>query len=721
MDDKRKSFRARSTLAHLAIVLALSCPRIIALPSAALTKRQNPAGQEPTIRVRSDLVEVRAVVTDRKGQIIDNLSKDDFELLEDNQPQEISFFSITRAAGAGSDGGTNGSSAGRGAQLKSFREQLAEPPARTIVIFVDTMHMPISSTEQVKQALRHFINEQLTGQDMAALVTSAGSLGIAEQLTRDRRLLRYAVERLGMGWASRPTLFTPYLAFQVERGDLDARSVARSIVAQEECTLCTSGMLDAMVEMRKRQILEEAAYQRMAAFANLKEVLGHMAGLPGQRMLALFSDGFTLLDRSGASDSSDLQSAISRAVRSGVAIYSINAGGLQPPWSAKASLRGVFNRLLESYMSQSELDARQVMDSLALNTGGQFYYNTNDLSGALARALDSNRVYYVLAYYLPRPGEREQFRRITVRLKYHPDYIVRTPKGFLPAEAAKASAGEATQQERLMQAIKAPLPATGIGISASADFIESQGNDAQVSVTVHIDGDALQYHEENERFHFAFDLVTALYDSAGRHMQTLNDKVQGNLTPEHFAAVRRNGFQSVRRFALKPGVYQARVGISEEETGLLGTASAVVEVPNLARSKLELSSLLLLDLAGESEMPAPEAQAPVAARSKMVEGIRFYQRDQFCAFGFRVYLNAKGSSYSGLVMRMEFLEAGKTVRQTEWQPVQARKLAEDSKGIAVGGQIRIADFHPGLYELRITVRDPKSKRTAQRAILFGVE
>lgn len=111
---------------------------------------------------------------------------------------------------------------------------------------------------------------------------------------------------------------------------------------------------------------------------------------------------------------------------------------------------------------------------------------------------------------------------------------------------------------------------------------------------------------------------------------------------------------------------------------------------------LKLSSLILFDLDRDNETMPPEDQAPVTARSKTVQGIRFYRRDQSCAFGFRVYLNAKGSSYPNLTMRMEFLQAGKMFRQTDWEPISARKVAEDSKGIAVGGQIRVTDFRPGL-------------------------
>lgn len=62
--------------------------------------------------------------------------------------------------------------------------------------------------------------------------------------------------------------------------------------------------------------------------------------MPGQRMVALFSEGFTLSDTGGMNDPSDLQAVISRAVRYGVVIYSISAVGLKP-LVIPASLPGI--------------------------------------------------------------------------------------------------------------------------------------------------------------------------------------------------------------------------------------------------------------------------------------------------------------------------------------------------------------------------------------------
>ncbi len=668
------------------------------------------AAQDQTIRVKTDLVEVRAVVTNRKGQLVTGLNKEDFEILEDKRPQEISFFSVTRAL--------TSANVSKAAAPNSIREKLASPPARTVVLFVDTLHMSTTSLLAVKQALHEFINKQLTAQDMIALVTSAGTLGIAEQFTRDRRLLLYAIERIGTGWPRRESLFTPYLAVQVDRGDPEALAAAKVILTIEDCQLCSPGMLNGLLEMRKRHVLAESDYDRMAAFASLKAILQRLSGLPGQRILALFSDGFTLHDSGGVFDTGDMQAAISQAVSSGVAIYSIQATGLQAP----LMVEGHPLPSVDKYKNAAEFDARSVMDALALNTGGESFYNTNDLSGALTEALDRNSLYYVLAYYPPDSGEHARVRRLTVKVRGHPEYTVRAPRQYVRLAAAIEPAGKTdlTPEERLRDAIKAPLPSTGIEIDAAADFIESSRDDAKLSVTVHVDGGGLQYRQENDLFHFSFQLVTSLYDSAGKLVQTLSDKVQGKLKLEHYETVRRNGIDIRRRYAVSPGVYQARVGVIEEETGRLGTAAAFVEVPNLEKSKLSLSSIVLLDIPDGEVEPKPE-QTAVPSPSKVVQGIRFYERPKLCTFGFRVYLNLKGAAYSTLMMRLEFLQGGRVVRQEDWQPLSRHQVGTDTSSIAVGGQVKIADFAPGVYELRISVKDPLSKKTVQGTALFGVD
>ena len=82
--------------ACLCVVMLSCCFCAIAALDAASQTKPKADGQEKTFKVKTELVEIHAVVTDRQGHVIENLKKDDFELLENNQPQETSFFSVLR-------------------------------------------------------------------------------------------------------------------------------------------------------------------------------------------------------------------------------------------------------------------------------------------------------------------------------------------------------------------------------------------------------------------------------------------------------------------------------------------------------------------------------------------------------------------------------------------------------------------------------------------------
>src|SRR5436853_7357155 len=81
----------RLSLLLIVTVLSFLYPRGCSDVGFAAQKKQQ--DDRDQLRLRADLVQVRAVVTDKRGQPVGNLTKDDFEVLEDSRPQVISFFS----------------------------------------------------------------------------------------------------------------------------------------------------------------------------------------------------------------------------------------------------------------------------------------------------------------------------------------------------------------------------------------------------------------------------------------------------------------------------------------------------------------------------------------------------------------------------------------------------------------------------------------------------
>jgi VWFA-related protein len=242
----------------------------------APTPKQEKSEQDQPIRMTTELIEVRAVVTDKAGKVVTGLKQDDFELLENNDPQEISFFQLTELPGANAAG--NRTAAAN--PLPTTVEKT--PPARTIVLFADTMHIAIGNLLFLKRAMRSLVDEKLSPQDMTALVTSFGALGLGEQFTRDRRLLRYAIERLSAGPAERATAFNTYLAAQVDRGDrLALNEAIRIITLEDNLQGMDRRTLESMAQARAREILQIAAYRSRATLLTLRSVVDRLATLPG--------------------------------------------------------------------------------------------------------------------------------------------------------------------------------------------------------------------------------------------------------------------------------------------------------------------------------------------------------------------------------------------------------------------------------------------------------
>jgi VWFA-related protein len=321
----------KGCLACLAVALLLHSIRGISSQDA-MQMKPTETTDDQKIKVQTELMEVRAVVTDPDGRIVENLTKDDFELLENDQPLEISFFSVSQIEGKQSKPvAVDAAVQDRTTEMSRIQERLRNPPIRTTLLYVDSLHLSFSSLNRVKEAIRRFIKEQLTEQDVVALATSGQTLGVGQQFTRDRQLLNYAVEQIRPGLTRFGSFFTPALAADFLDERLDAIRPAVDVVRNEENIECPCSLLVTRARIRAQQILSEDSYSRQNTLSVLKGFAGRMIDLPGKRMIVVFSDGFTMRDSKGDIYDSGIQSVINRAVRSGVVIYTIDAKGLQAP------------------------------------------------------------------------------------------------------------------------------------------------------------------------------------------------------------------------------------------------------------------------------------------------------------------------------------------------------------------------------------------------------
>jgi VWFA-related protein len=380
--------------------------------------------QDPKVNAaRREAVQVRAVVSDRTGRIIDNLASDDFILTENGVPQIPITFSIERLDGK------PGSQPRLLSQSNPVNPGSAVSP-RIVVLMVDTAHISPNGVASVRMALNRFVGEQTKEQDVIAVMTTTGKPGIKGEFLTDRTRLKAEIGKLRHGSARFESFLTPSLCSRVIKRDPQAVGLASLILNSEERTSGSMQMPnptnpEAEAVSKCQMLLLETASRRKSVTSSIDAAVQRMVGMPGQPLIALFSEGFSMIASGGDVAIADVRPAISRAARSGVMVYSFD---VNVPMSAKQA--NIDSYALAGEIVSSKRDLEHGMSLLASETGGGAFHNLDGLSEQLQQMLDENRLCYRLAYYPPSGGDPRNYRSISVTVKGHPEYRVRALRGY---------------------------------------------------------------------------------------------------------------------------------------------------------------------------------------------------------------------------------------------------------------------------------------------------
>jgi VWFA-related protein len=757
-DDKALPPKRGARRRLLCVVAAVV---VLAAPSTLTARPQQTApakteSQDQPVRLKTDLIQLRAVVTDKQGKPVTGLGKDDFEITESGRKQVVSFFSAEDLMTTPAPAPVAVKPQADKPALPNRSPVAGPPPRRTIVFFVDSLNMSAVSLLRVKQVLLKFIDERLTDSDMAAVVSSNGSLGLFSQFTQDKQVLRVAVNRLTVSAALQgDSLFTPYLAAKaIQDAGSDQTEIATAripdpspplapwlvdlpialrtamnILWAEENWLDNAhmfGTYKAHMVTRGRELLLRAAYQRRITMLTLKAIAEKLSETPGQRIVFMLSDGFTMQDDSGSMDLTELQPAISRAARAGVVVYTIAARGLTgiPIFDASRNIHFTpnsagFNEII-SYSRQGERELEGGLEQIAAGTGGEAFLTTNDLGGAMAKGLDANNAYYALAYYtdIPPAAKAGEFRKIKIHIKGHPEYKVRTQSGYLAGDLIKEKpAAPADPLKALIKLMGEPLPQTQLHVETVADFLYLSTDQAQVSLTVFIDAAKLGYKEQEGSLLTNPTLLVGILNSDGNTLGVLQDSITIRLSREQLERAKEGMYRYTKRIVLKPGLYQIRLGLRDPQTEQVGTTSAWVEVPDLKSKRLTLSGIqtarAVTDRADEN---APDAITQPDVRN----GINIFRRADTIVYRGWAYKPALGEAGDGLMIQAQIYEDDRAVLEDTWRPLASFILNKEANAVEFGARLKAAGLKPGLYTLRVRVKEPQSKTDVMKETLFEV-
>jgi VWFA-related protein len=402
--------------------------------------QQTNGTQSPPFTIQTNVkrVFVPVVVRDKQGRSVDDLKKDDFQVLDNDKPRAVAGFTLERR-GAGE------SVQQVSAAAASTPVPPAQPGKRRFVVFLfDDMHMSAAELVPVKKAGTEAINGALalSDTDLAAVVATSGKTNSG--LIQDRAKLRDTIAGLqsnevSPGGAADCPNINYYQADLIENKH-DSAAIADAMGQVYKCDPSLGPQSDNVAESVMRSSVRRALMMgnqtSLATLAAIQEFVRRMAALPGQRLLVLVSPGFLTISPEA---SSGVSRVIDLAAQSGVTISALNARGLlSTEVTASDDTRGrAIGEISELRRGSASLD-ENVMFSLADGTGGLFFHNSNDLGAGFQGLTGSPECVYVLE--LPLDGVKADgtYHRLKVKVD-RADLEVRARRGYLLPKLEKAN------------------------------------------------------------------------------------------------------------------------------------------------------------------------------------------------------------------------------------------------------------------------------------------
>lgn len=696
---------------------------------------QQPAApqQSDVVRVNTELVQTAVTVLDKKGKFVDGLQREQFELMVEGKPRQIAFF---ERIAAGSSRERELAASGVGVNATAPVAPPATVPGRTIVFFIDDLHLEPESLNRTRAMLKHFLDHELNSKDNVAIVSASGQIGFLEQFTNNRAVLDAAVERLlprpysaeGFGVGS-STKMTEYMAYTIDTTKDDGK-VMRFYI--EECmkgamTFKQARMALALirasceqqVKNSARAVLMQAAQITQNTYNSLESLMRSAARAPGRKLAFFVSDGF-LLDAGphAAANRDKLEHVIDAAQRAGVVVYTIHSQGLvnntfidpqnKRPLDANGRLE---------IASAGEIQARQdALHALAVDTGGRALRNTNFFDRWMSDVLDETSNYYLVAW---RPENEEEkaakFRHVKISIAGQPELTVRAPKGYVdgpktaaPATTASDSKTPKTAESEMRDALVDSYPVHGLPVLLSLTYLNTPANGLVVTSSMEISGSGLTFGPDGKQ-PATIRLAGVVLNDKGKIAGSFRNQL--NINPRNGQA--DEGIFYNHHTPLTPGIYQFRVAARDEKSGHVGSAMQWIVIPDLSRNQLTLSSLLLggqviEDRANKSDNPQVQLSVD-----------HHFARSSPLGYWIFVY-NAKRDAGGNpqLTVQTHVLRDGQPVLSSPQRRVSNR--GPDPQRIPFGEELALKTLPPGRYDLKVVITDSLAGTTASQLADFIV-
>jgi VWFA-related protein len=666
----------------------------------------------PTFPSGIELITVDAVVVDDKGRPVAGLTKDDFVLQEDGQPQEIANFEGVTLPAPGEGPGAAPEPAPPSPPRIATNASPA-PKGSTVLVVVDDIHLTGSEAAQARLTLERFLRVSVNRGDRITVASTGTGSAWSGTLPADRDdLLAFVSGVQGRNTKPGTRLMTEYEALRIALYN-DEPSLRRAMGRYYSQGACAAPPSPCEEKVRADARANQAHSQgsREASLAAIQRVIEAMARVHGRKSVLLLSEGFI----HDAAPEDGYHSVVLAAQRANAAIYFIDVRGLEA-LAASASAEAARDVGLNPPAGAPNVtEVRKAMDAMALvaherftpeltvgvetmadETGGFVVRNTNDVAGWLDRISTESRSYYLLGYHPTLEAKGGSFRKIEVKVK-RAGVHVRARKGYDSAGPASGLIAKGDMPLRLATYTLEP---------------GAEGKTRVVAVT-EVDVSELAFAErEGHRVAQLAVRIEAIPRDGGQ-IQERPLAIEAE-APDVAEAPASGWWRSLRQeFALPAGVYQLRATVADMASGKSGAASQRVVVPD--PSTFHISTPILATVTTPAaDGGAPPVPVPVAHdRFSTAEG-----QQLLCSFQvFGAARDAATGRYDVLSRFVLRNREGQTLSAPEPRPIAFSPGGEPQKVIV----LPLAQLPAGEYELALTVEDRLAGKKEEVVETFTAE
>jgi len=577
-------------------LFALFCASI-----AAQTQKPvpNTADSVATVKSKSRLVVVDVVVTNDKGDPIPGLQKKDFEVLEDGKPQTIANFEEHHAVPVTQ------------IQLPPLPPHvytnfpLIQSADSVNVILLDALNTPTRDQVYVRAQMLKYLKTIPPG-TRVAIFTLASQLRMLQGVTTDSTQLLAALnsskgpQQSAVLPSAEENEANDHFVDFLQQEDMGGPAATRDLAAVDP------------VQVAKQFMADTAAFQTEQRIGITLDAMQHLAlylsGVPGRKNVIWFSGSFPtgIFGDPDLPDPANIASSFLEEIRkttdllsaAQLSLYPVAAEGLASDAVYEANGKeigekrpslAIRDQVKQMQSGETARDLNHTaMEDLAKDTGGQAYYNTNGLSGALARVVNNGSRYYSLTYSPANTTMDGKFRRIQLKLlngkanlAYRRGYFAEDLETTL-ASSKKPGADRLLPlvgrnmpdytrilYEVLVQPVR-PQPAPKAPHIGSNPDLKGPITRYGVDFAIAVSDLKLDPAADGSR-HGNIEVALAAYSPEGKPLNLAVTKGEVSLRPEEYASVQKGGLQIHKEIDVPQGKVYLRTGIYDLNASTAGT------------------------------------------------------------------------------------------------------------------------------------------------------